>query len=113
MQNCPQGPRPRRLTAVSIKIPPLPQGPLSVREFSVIEAPSTTATTTTIDGETTAAWTAVSQVFTVDNRTGFTAGCPIPVDVQTRLVCLSNQIDLYVNQRDEVVASDQQNAASI
>jgi hypothetical protein len=55
------GPTLRRLVAVSIKIPPLPQGNLSVREFR-IESPTTTMTTRiTTDGE----WTAASQVFTV------------------------------------------------
>jgi hypothetical protein len=77
------GPTLRRLSAVSIKIPPFPQGPLSVREF-LIESP------TIIDGE----WTAVSQNFTVENRTGFQLFVLAePVDVQqVRLVCLSNQI---------------------
>jgi hypothetical protein len=96
----------RRLTAVFLKIPPLPQGPLSVREFR-IEAPSSNSTTAIIDGELTE-WTAVSQVFTVDNRTGFQRFVlSDPVDLsQMRLVCLSNQIDPYVNVEDEVVASD-------
>jgi hypothetical protein len=93
------GPKLRRLTAVSLKIPPLPQGPLSVREFR-IESPMET-----IDGET--EWIAVSPVFTVDNRTGFQRFLlPNPADVETvRLVCLSNQIDPYVNVEDEVLAS--------
>jgi hypothetical protein len=86
------GPTLRRLAAVSIKIPPLPQGPLSVREFR-IESPKTTRASTT-DEE----WTAVSQVFTVDNRTGFQRFVLAhSVDVQqVRLVCLSNQIASFI-----------------
>jgi hypothetical protein len=100
----------RRLKSVSIKIPPLPQGPLSVREFR-IEAPvrtTTTAATTATDGELTE-WTAVSPVFTVDNRTGyqrFMLSDPVLDVSQVRLVCLTNQIDPYVNVEDEVMASD-------
>jgi hypothetical protein len=101
------GPKLRRLTAVSIKIPPLPQGPLSVREFR-IEAPSTTSSSTSIDGESTE-WTAVSPVFTVANRTGyqrFMLSDPVLDVSHIRLVCLTNQIDPYVNVEDEVMASD-------
>lgn len=74
------GPTLRRLTAVSIKIPPLPQGPLSVSEFH-LEAPGS-------DGE----WEACSPVFTLENRTGFQR-FPLTEDVDAqlvRVVCLSN-----------------------
>jgi hypothetical protein len=94
------GPTPqlRRLTAVSIKIPPLPQGPLSVREFR-IESPMTTGATT--DATDATEWTAVTPVFTVENRTGFqrfVLDTANPVDVhQVRLVCLSNQISSFID----------------
>jgi hypothetical protein len=93
------GPTIRRLAAVSIKIPPLPQGPLSVRRFR-IDSP-------TIDGARTG-WTAVSQVFTVDNRTGFQRFVLAdPVDVrQVRLVCLANQIDPFINVERREAVSD-------
>jgi hypothetical protein len=93
------GPVMRRLAAVSIKIPPLPQGPLSVREFR-IEAPTvTTRERTTTVPVTTVEWKAVSPVFTVDNRTGFQRFVMSdPVDVTTvRLVCLSNQIASFID----------------
>lgn len=91
------GPILRRLAAVSIKIPPLPQGPLSVREFR-IDAPSTSTISTIVDG---GEWNAVSQVFTVDNRTGFQRFVLAdPVDVhQVRLVCLTNQIDPFASEQ--------------
>lgn len=86
-----------RLTEVQIKIPPMPAGPLSVREFE-IEAPVENTKT----GET--EWKVISPKFGVQNATGyqrFELYPPIGVDVsRVRVVCLSNQISVHRNRDD-------------
>jgi hypothetical protein len=81
------GPTLRRVKAIAIKIPPLPQGPLSVREFR-LDAPAN-------NGE----WKAISSVFTLDNRLGFQRFLLADeMDAkQVRLVCLSNQISTHID----------------
>ena len=76
------GPRLRRLSSICIKIPPLPQGPLSVREFLVQQF--------TLER----GWHAVSPIFTVQDHGGWQRFVlPGKVDVdEVRVVCLSNQI---------------------
>jgi hypothetical protein len=99
------GPCLRRLTAVSIKIPPLPQGPLSVRQFR-IESLETITTSIRVPRETTQMWNTVSQVFTVDNRTGFQRFVLTnPVDVRTvRIMCLSNQIASFIEAGNDMAS---------
>jgi hypothetical protein len=104
-----------RIQSVSIKIPPLPYGPMSLREF-VLQQPkhrnisnsNSTSTTTgsnniaNVNGMDTTnntdenAWETISPTWTLH---GYTSGYqtftfPVPgVDVsQIRLLCLSNQI---------------------
>jgi hypothetical protein len=77
----------RRLSTVQIKIPPLPQGPLSVREF-LVQAFS-------IDR----GWHQVSPTFVVANRAGwqmFHLTELVDVD-EVRIVCLSNQISALIH----------------
>ena len=76
-----------RLSSVSLNIHPMPQGPLSVRDF-LIQA-----------FHLERGWHPVTPVFSVGNRSGWqTFGFPEPVDVdEVRLVCLSNQIEEYMD----------------
>jgi hypothetical protein len=99
-----------RLSAVAIRIPPLPMGPLSVREFRLDTVAHVTATngtgtdTSTSDASpsciTTESWSPThTAVFEVENRTGWQRFV-LPnggVDVsRVRVVCLSNQFG-YLN----------------
>jgi hypothetical protein len=83
-----------RLTSVSIKIPPLPAGPLSVRDFC-LEGPRQVAH----KGEQ---WGRITPVFRVQNHSGmqqFTLDPPgLDVD-RLRIVCLSNQLSDFYNGR--------------
>lgn len=77
----------RRLVAVHIRIPPLPQGPLSVREFRVDVADE--------EGH----WRQLPTIFVVDNREGmqrFPLGGDDIDAHSVRIVCLSNQICEYL-----------------
>lgn len=77
-----------RLTSVSIKIPPIPRGPLSVKEFELL-AP--------VDVERTH-WISISKRFDVRNVTGFQRFAMVPTDVQhVRLVCWTNQISTFLS----------------
>jgi hypothetical protein len=91
-----------RLSAVAIRIPPLPMGPLSVREFR-LDAMTTATTSASDHGNsttksvltaTTTCWTPITTVYEVENRTGWQRFV-LPnggVDVsRIRVVCLSNQ----------------------
>lgn len=85
-----------RLSSVSIKIPPLPVGPLSVAEFQ-LEQPSSSSSPE--PGETT--WEPLHPVpFTTSNRTGWQPFIlPQAVDVQeVRFVCLSNQMSQFLKE---------------
>ena len=78
----------RRLTSVHIRIPPLPQGPLSVREFRL-----------EVVGEG-GWWQKFPDIHVVDNRSGmqqFYIGINIDASL-VRVVCLSNQISQYVEE---------------
>jgi hypothetical protein len=80
-----------RLSAVLLKIPPLPQGPLSVREF-FLQAFS-------IDR----GWHSISPIFVVENRVGwqrFPLLDPADVD-EVRVVCVSNQMSAFVQQQQQ------------
>jgi hypothetical protein len=90
-----------RLSAVAIRIPPLPMGPLSVREFRLDAMTTATnfmdhgnSTTTSVLTATTTCWTPITSVYEVENRTGWQRFV-LPnrgVDVsRIRVVCLSNQ----------------------
>lgn len=79
----------RRLSRVGIKIPPLPQGPLSVRDF-VIQAFNA------------GVWGTISPIWRCENvpQMQYFAFDPPGVDVQlVRVVCLSNQLHEFYNNR--------------
>ena len=77
-----------RLRAVSIKIPPLPHGPLSVRDFIVQAGDETTAT----DDD----WESLTPVLTAANRTGWQRFVLESVDVRyVRILCLTNQLGAF------------------
>jgi len=92
------GPRLRRLTAILLKIPPLPQGPLSVREFC-IEAYSNEQ-----------GWHSVSPTFVVPNRIRWQHFMlDEPADVtQVRMVCLSNQVANFMQEEELSLAQVRQ-----
>lgn len=72
-----------RLRAVSIKIPPLPQGPLSVRDF-LLQAG--------VDSD----WKSISPLFTAANRTGWQRFVIPPADVDcVRILCVTNQLGAF------------------
>jgi len=74
-----------RLTEISIKIPPLPRGPLSLRTFQI----ETTTSDTDDD------WQVLCYNH-VTNRAGWQRFAVTPTDCfRVRLVCLSNQISLF------------------
>ena len=80
-------PRPllRRVVAVFVRIPPLPLGPLSVREFRV-EVSDENLT-----------WRNLPEVYSVDNRTGLQRFPIGNIDAYCiRIVCLSNQISQFL-----------------
>ena len=75
----------RRLSSVSLKIPPLPQGPLSVREFCLrafhLER----------------GWYPITPVFQLESRSGWQTFIFEGVDVdEVRLVCFSNQMEEHI-----------------
>ena len=77
----------RRVIAVSVRIPPLPQGPLSVREFRVDVA------------DEVGLWRQLPGVHSVDNRTGMQRFPIGDVDAHSvRVVCLSSQISTYIGE---------------
>ena len=80
----------RRLSSVSIKIPPMPQGPLSVREFCLqafhLER----------------GWHAITPRFQAQNIVGWQRFHFPDVDVdEVRLVCFSNQMEEYIKKLRE------------
>lgn len=80
----------RRLSSVSLKIPPMPQGPLSVREFGLqafhLER----------------GWYAITPRFQAHNVFGWQKFSFEEVDVdEVRLVCFSNQMEEYINKLRE------------
>ena len=81
----------RRLSSVSIEIPPLPMGPLSVR-------------TMRIDCKFGDTWRVVSPIYTVQNKTGWQQyKLPNPVDAElVRVVCLTNQMSQFLPDPGEV-----------
>eukprot|EP00527_Entomoneis_sp_CCMP2396_P001594 CAMPEP_0198145510 /NCGR_PEP_ID=MMETSP1443-20131203/23999_1 /TAXON_ID=186043 /ORGANISM="Entomoneis sp., Strain CCMP2396" /LENGTH=261 /DNA_ID=CAMNT_0043809187 /DNA_START=10 /DNA_END=791 /DNA_ORIENTATION=+ len=92
----------QRLSAVSVTIPPMPQGPLSVREFC-LQAFSFER-----------GWHAVTPIFTVDNKTGWQRFCFDEIDVEeVRFVCLSNQMAEYLTNLKDNNAADQQLLAQL
>jgi hypothetical protein len=88
----------KRLTAVSLKIPPLPAGPLSVAEFQVEYKEQASAPLSV------RYWKVASPVYVTQNRTGFQRfQLPEPVDaLLIRIVCLSNQIALSMQEIMEI-----------
>lgn len=79
----------RRMTAVCLHIPPLPVGPLSVREFTL----QVLASSGSLE------WKELAQdTFVVANRTGMQRFLlEEPVDAyRVRIVCLSNQMSEFI-----------------
>lgn len=75
----------RRISTVSIKIPPMPLGPLSVREFCLQKFSFERG------------WHSFTSTFAVANRCSWRQFHFAGVDVdEVRLVCLSNQISDYM-----------------
>lgn len=75
----------RRVTAVQLRIPPLPMGPLSVREFRVDVA------------DEWGLWRQLPGIHLVDNRAGMQQFEIGNIDAHSvRVVCLSNQISTYL-----------------
>lgn len=85
--------KPCRLRSVSIEIPPLPMGPLSVRTMKV-------------KAKIGDFWEEISPIYKVENKTGWQKYDIPPVDTQlVRLVCLTNQISQFlptnsINEQD-------------
>ncbi|GKY92007.1 hypothetical protein MPSEU_000172300 [Mayamaea pseudoterrestris] len=81
------GPVTRRISSVSVKIPPLPLGPLSVETFH-LQIPDADSS---LDKP---AWRALPTQHVVTNRTGWQHfALPEPVDAsRIRIVCLRNQM---------------------
>lgn len=80
----------KRVSAVHIKIPPLPYGPLSVRTMRIDTKDSRGGN----DG-----WMPSTSVLTVENRSGWQRIATFdPIDAsEVRLVCLSNQASQFYN----------------
>mmetsp|Transcript_4262 Transcript_4262/g.8955 ORF Transcript_4262/g.8955 Transcript_4262/m.8955 type:complete len:250 (+) Transcript_4262:87-836(+) len=75
-----------RLSSVSIKIPPMPQGPLSVKEFCLQQFSIERG------------WHAFTPIYQTSNQTGWQTFSFEEVDVsEVRLVCLSNHIAEYLS----------------
>jgi hypothetical protein len=97
-----------RLNQFSIKVPPLPMGPLSVRLLFLETKVQTTlrANTTTVNQTTTTTtWVRISPDWTVENKTGWQDyTLESLVDAQSvRVVCLANQMaELMCMQASEV-----------
>jgi hypothetical protein len=103
-----------RVRAVSLKIPPLPQGPMSLRGFVLqksdhIDSSSSTSTTASTNNNNnninnTMVWETISPLWTLESRSGWqrfvlqdTDG---PFDVRyLRILCLSNQIAALNDRR--------------
>lgn len=82
----------RRVVGVHVRIPPLPLGPLSVREFRVDVA----------DEE--GIWRQLPAIFPVDNRSGMQRFPLGDVDAHSvRIVCLSNQISPYLDAESPIL----------
>ena len=94
----------RRLSTVSLKIPPLPAGPLSVRSFRIEVATGFTPTTGAKEGpsQDDLKWTKLDQEFEVKNRTGFQDFVlNKAVDAsRVRVVCLENQVQTLVRRNN-------------
>jgi hypothetical protein len=90
-----------RLSAVSIKIPPLPVGPLSVRTFRVAIPDSVSPTT----------WINATDELTVENKTGYQRfELSLGIDARLiRIVCTTNQISRFLGQKNEVAGDDNNN----
>jgi hypothetical protein len=93
-----------RLSAIEIKIPPLPQGPCSLYEFRLESLPSSGNST---DGNTKQPVVLVHGF--LENRTGyqrFPIDHPTFADVSTvRLVCISNQISRFQHPNSRLPAN--------
>jgi len=106
----------RRLVAVSLKIPPLPNGPLSVRQFQ-LQVPrrnddddddddSTTTANNDDDDDDELSWRTVGgdrdryrTTFRLENRTGWQRFELEPCETNLiRVVCLSNQMSTYLQR---------------
>lgn len=90
-----------RLQQFSIQIPPLPMGPLSVRQLRLekYQPPQHEDEHPHPPGNP---WIPISPIWTVENKTGWqTFTLDPPVDVQlVRVLCLSNQISMIIEQME-------------
>jgi hypothetical protein len=101
-----------RLKQFSIKIPPLPMGPLSVRLLFLQKEVVTT--TPANNNQTT--WVSISPDWTVENKTGWQDyTLDSPVDAQNvRVVCLTNQMaELMFVQENEMDGLTAQHYAAV
>jgi hypothetical protein len=96
-----------RLSAVSIKIPPLPVGPLSVRTFRVA-IPDVSVSSRTITPTT---WINATDELTVENKTGYQRfELSLGIDARLiRIVCTTNQISRFLGQNNEVAGDENNN----
>lgn len=90
-----------RLSAVLVKIPPLPHGPLSVRTMRIDSSSSYSSYPHNPTNDT---WVPVSSSdLVIENRSGWQRiELSDPVDVQyIRVVCLTNQASRFLNDNNE------------
>jgi len=81
----------RRLQEICIKIPPLPQGPLSLRTFQI----RTTITSSKSRNDNAADWQEIFHGH-VANHAGWQRFSVAPTDcLRLQLICLNNQISLF------------------
>ena len=80
----------RRVIGVSVRIPPLPLGPLSVRDFRVDVA------------DEWGIWRQLPGVYSADNRAGMQRFLIGDVDAHSvRVVCISNQISTFMGEESD------------
>jgi hypothetical protein len=92
----------RRLSAVSIKIPPLPVGPLSVRTFR-ISIPGNSVSQQQQQETSTTTWIHATDELTVENKTGYQRfELALGIDARSiRIVCTMNQISRFLGQNNQ------------
>lgn len=110
------GPVLRRLSAISIKIPPLPLGPLSVRTIRLDVLLEEGATSSSLDmvphHEEQQQWKTVSTPshWTVENKTGYQKfELHPPIDAKViRIVCLTNQMSRFLQNYDDAEEDEEE-----
>jgi hypothetical protein len=101
----------RRLSAVSIKIPPLPVGPLSVRTFRIAIPDSTSSAVSSHLQPSTTSWIHATDELTVENKTGYQRfELALGIDARSiRIVCTMNQISRFLGQNNEAAEDENNN----